>query len=347
MPYKPIPFTAPSTQIGAGLSNLATAMFSGPTAMETANSQSLIDYRSALTDAAKAKERRAGIKSAAGGQLADVVADLFNGPPQAEGDLLTGVPAPSMTPDQHLRSGIPSITRALADMEKIDQLGEVFNMLMANAPGTSDEATFRSIVGAGKTPGVNDAVSIGDREGIRGANASNDMAESLAKIAATPLTDAQVKGGVLQGALPGMTDRETDTLLGILSKPSMTPFDIDGVPGMVDTNDPNAIAQPVPVRTDDGLAAVREMTRTATTGSDDPTGARQTLEAEARSLGLTVQELDAKNTIEDALRNTLTGIRELPPDVQVQYERIMKKVARNTGAVPASALPEGFNLVTP
>ena len=79
-------------------------------------------------------------------------------------------------------------------------LANLFNFVQANTPSTNDAEKFAAIVGRGDTPGVNEAVSIGDREAIRNMNAL--LARQKDAADRRPLSRTEFEAGVLAEQTP-------------------------------------------------------------------------------------------------------------------------------------------------
>ncbi|OFX03280.1 MAG: hypothetical protein A3E78_12135 [Alphaproteobacteria bacterium RIFCSPHIGHO2_12_FULL_63_12] len=58
-------------------------------------------------------------------------------------------------------------------------VGNLWRFFMANQPGVSDPQLGRAVVGSGQLIGVNDAVSLPDRDAVAGRNAANSLAQAM------------------------------------------------------------------------------------------------------------------------------------------------------------------------
>lgn len=353
MPIQYTPFSTPSTQIGAGINNMAQAMFSGPTALEAEDARSRIDYRRALMDAAKSEAASKAAAAGARGQLADVVTRAFGPAPAAPGDLLTGVPAPSMTPDQHVRTSLPDVAGALVRADQLGEMGNVMRALTAMAPGTSDQLVSRALTAAGQPLSENQAVDLDDRERVSQRNSNQRMNEEAFKIGATPLTRDQVLGQMLmkmweRGAI---SPRGEQVLIGTQDKPNMQPYaPAGGGPTILfDANDPLAAGQPLPIQVETPGGGTDTMAATLGnkigTAADDPmTTSRRTRASEAESLGLSLEEYDFVKLAQSAIAGNPLGVRALTPEEQETYKRIIAKANARLGGVEAQPLPPGFEI---
>lgn len=164
--------------IGKALANLGQSIASRPTKAQ-------IQQQDLRTDLAQQTYDNNAAESTARGNLAAAFEN-----PQFGADQFRGAAANAV------RSGY-----------KPSDLAELFQALMANT-GAPDDVVARARVGAGKTIGVNDAVSLDHQAQIADRNASNKMNEAmgvqglrnegaLAVQNARPLTEGQVKGGLL------------------------------------------------------------------------------------------------------------------------------------------------------
>src|SRR3546814_3701584 len=78
-------------------------------------------------------------------------------------------PMAQMAPDQAVARFLPDALQGIAALDTGD-IGSVFRALVANTPGTSNEAVTRAFAGAGGKLGVNDALLPGRQDQLRTEN---------------------------------------------------------------------------------------------------------------------------------------------------------------------------------
>lgn len=156
---------------------------SQPTALER-------DYMQAGTDLRRASLETERMKARTAQQAYDAprtIAEAFRGmvsPPEAarlSPDMMG--PMPQMSPDQAVARYLPDALQGVAALNTGD-IGSVFRALVANTPGTSNEAVTRAFAGAGGKLGVNDALLPGRQDQLRTENFGQETALNNANNAA-------------------------------------------------------------------------------------------------------------------------------------------------------------------
>lgn len=335
------------TPIGQSLQNIAQIMFSGPSPVEAEKARLENDYLRSRTNAAATDARKARAEMDAAASIPGMFQKYMFGslPEQGRPDESFAGPMPAISRDQYVAQGLPAIAGAAASAGKYSQIGDLFRAMMANTPGTSDNAVIRSMAGAGTAIGENQAVSLPGQDAVRAANAQNDLTKAVAVENAKPLTYAQVRGGMLADA--ALTPAQQLVVIG-----AQNPYNANMVTGAdnhtyrIDQNDPLAVSTRLPVQVPgaDGSPALGALDVLGTVGSanDDPlTAARRTREAEAASMGITVEELDFVKRFEEAQR-AAQGLRRAPPAEQDAYDRIMDKIRIGAMSMPA---PPGYTVI--
>lgn len=185
------------TPIGAGMQNIAQAMFGGATPNEIADREADIAYKNAMQKKALADTRKTEMEMEAPKTLADAVGRAY-GPLYrnlADSDV-------NLTRDQQVTGVFPDIVGALAGAGKTGDIGALFNALMSNAPDSSMDARRRSAMGAGKP------LSLSDEQGI----AFSMLPPDRQALAVGP-SEGNVKADILLG-LP-----EPDQRIAALGQP--------------------------------------------------------------------------------------------------------------------------------
>lgn len=344
------------TPIGAAIANLGSVLFSGPSPIEQQQIDADNAYRRAQTDYATTNADAVRAKMAANARLAGLLAQY------GTGDLPAGADRGS-----YLRQGFSDIAGNLAEGDNLSQIGQLFRAFVANTNGTNDGDLVRGLVGAGGTIGVNDAVSLPGQEAVAARNATNervlqaqkdaaDMQRALAVVEATPLTRPQVEGQLLQNMLPGLTEAQRLVVVG-----AQGPYkgdvitDTTGNTYRIDTNDPFAIASPIPMRVplDPGPGAhptgpsVGLAPLTVDTAPNDP-ASRRARDLQAASMGITLQELDFLDRVDQMARNNIAGYSGLPKELRDSYDAIIAKVRSrlpSVGSEVSAELPAGYTVI--
>lgn len=206
------PFQA-TTPLGQGISNLGAALLSGPTPAEAEQARltnALLRARTA--DANNSAADAAAIRNAQvdlGTLFGQVpVQRRATSAPVADPGVAGPARARAATAAENTRSGarqffddLPAniATAGAPLISSTGDLGDMFRFIAANSPGFSDNDVVRAMAGAGNAIGVNEAVSLPGQDRVRAANLAGDISQDAARIAATPLTESQVKGGILAG----------------------------------------------------------------------------------------------------------------------------------------------------
>jgi hypothetical protein len=201
------------TPLGQAISNLGAAIFSGPTPAE-AESQRL------KNELLRAQTASAGSKAAAANAANRAQVDLgtlFGQVPEQRRATLAPVADPGVAgPARALAATTAEDTRGAARQFLDDyadnvgaaaaplvsspkDLGDLLRVVAANSPHYSDNDVVRAMAGAGNAIGVNEAVSLPGQDRVRADNSRFQTQEDLAKIAATPLSESQVRGAAFAG----------------------------------------------------------------------------------------------------------------------------------------------------
>lgn len=206
----------PQTAIGVGLSNLAEIFANRPSPLEAEKRQAEVDYLRSRTAVNQAELRAAQSVLAAQQTLPRIFADAYGsiGSEAARPHPTTVGPMPAVTADEAVRAALPRLAGTAAGMgtQGLSQLGELFQVMVANAPGSSDDAVIRAQAGTGGTIGVNDAVSLAGQDRVAARNAQLDLNQSLAEIFATPIkVNAGATAYVPSGPFAGQSLHGRDT----------------------------------------------------------------------------------------------------------------------------------------
>jgi len=373
-----MPFSQPQTPYGAGIANLAQAMFGGPTRLKQLADQALVDYRNAeaekarvetdaLGRAARGAQGLAGVFASmprllaaqhAGGagrdpgaidspdSLADAMGAEFAG--RQAGGALQAIPAQM------------AAYSVLGGKDTMSNVADLFNFTLANTEGVGDAAVYRSLAGAGKPMGADQSVSLAGQDAIRAANAQNDRNKAIAVEKAKPLTYDQVRGQTLAdflAAQPGA--RNVGAIVGAYNKPKwVAGTDANGNTVLFDENAslPQGVGLPRTVVTGpDGTSTTTATDLVNLLGTADPNkmpASREALEAEAASLGLTVAELDYKKMFESAMSAAGplgAGISPILADATAKatYAAIIAKAQRAAAGAGAPPPPPGSTNIRP
>lgn len=218
MPRASNPFYQPRASgmdsINQGIGAVMTALMNQPTASEKALKQAQSDYYVAQAQNARIKNQEAAGQQALGTRIAALAQPRETPRPDAE---FQGPMAPMPFGDK-LRADLPSIMGdAVSYGVKPDT---ITSTLMAYAPymGGTDQDIANAYVANGKPIGVNDAFTLTGRDAVAQRNAAAEQSKALAVVAATPRTEAQVKGGLLQnnfGNLGALTPEQQAVLSAI------------------------------------------------------------------------------------------------------------------------------------
>lgn len=148
---------------------------------------------------------------------------------------------------------------------------------------------------------------------------------------------SQVEGAALEQAYPNMNGRDQATILGTLNAPSIDYQQLPGGASVgLDTNNPQAIANPVPMRQagPDGGTQLGPVSLQGAPGSQDDgmTATMQNTRDRAQQLGISPNELEFLTRV-DAYRNSAGGMAaRLPPETEQAYNAIMEKIRQSMPA---------------
>ena len=174
---------SPLSGIADGLNDLFGAYVKGQgTAAKRGAYEASARHRDALTRETNQdisdKRRAAG----AARSLASVFEGAFDSTPVVASGDGENPWAPGKVPvvapggqDAHVRRFIPRMVQAVGDAGKFDQVGNMIRALVANAPGTTDNAVLRSVAGAGGTIGADNAFSIAGQGQVSARNAGEEF----------------------------------------------------------------------------------------------------------------------------------------------------------------------------
>jgi hypothetical protein len=206
----PNPYQAASP-IGQAISNLGSAIFSGPSPIEQEQMRLQGDLMRAQTGSAEAKARQAKAQRQAQTGIAQLIGQVpamraataapvadpgVAGPARAQAATMAkGVRGDARQYISDLPNQLAAQGAAFVDSPK--SLGDLFLFSAANDPNYTDNDVIRAQAGQGGTIGVNDAVSLAGQDRVRAANQANDMAMQDAK----PITETQARGAAF-GLLP-------------------------------------------------------------------------------------------------------------------------------------------------
>lgn len=206
------------TPLGQAISNLGVALMSGPTPAEAESQRLQNELLRARTASANSDVAAANAANRAQVDLGT----LFGQVPEQRRATLAPVADPGVagparalaaTTAENTRAGgrqffddLPSRMAAAGAglVSKPSELGELFRFIAANSPGFDDNSVVRAMAGAGNAIGINEAVSLPGQDRVRADNSRFQTREDLAKIAATPLSESQVRGAAFAG-LPADT----------------------------------------------------------------------------------------------------------------------------------------------
>lgn len=178
MPYTPNATFKAATPIGSAMQNLVSAFFTQPTAKDRA----AVDYYDARTQKALSDAQLNAQKMRAPRTIAQSMRAAYAPQPEApRPDPEFEGPMPAVPRETMVRNQLPNIASSLSAMGKPGDIGDLFLTLMANAPGSSDDASARAFVGSGKAIGENDAFSLGGRDAVAERNTLNDIREQQAE----------------------------------------------------------------------------------------------------------------------------------------------------------------------
>ena len=181
-------------KLGGALSTLTKALVSGPSMDEREAYRALAEYRSAQAGKVAAEAALNRQEFDGGSQLASI----FRQMPKMRADMTAPVIDPGVAgPARAMAASAAEDTRggarefmasapaelaaaaALRGGTMPQNIGSLYRMFLANTPGTSDADVGRAVVGSGDEIGVNDAVSLADRNGVAGRNAASSAAEAM------------------------------------------------------------------------------------------------------------------------------------------------------------------------
>jgi hypothetical protein len=190
----PNPYQAASP-IGQAISNLGSAIFSGPSPIEQEQMRLQGDLMRAQTGGANAKARQAEAQHQAQTGIASLIGQVpamraATAAPVADPGVAGPARAQAATAADGVRtdarqyiSDLPNqlAAQGAAFVDSPKSLGDLFLFSAANDPNYTDNDVIRAQAGQGGTIGVNDAVSLGGQDRLRAANQANDMALQDAK----------------------------------------------------------------------------------------------------------------------------------------------------------------------
>lgn len=337
------------TPFGQALQNISQMMFTGAMAgREDPTAQSTIDYNNART--LLTKQQLMDLQNQASGRAAigQLIASL-----QPTQDLgRSGPPGPQQTvyPDYGAAATQLGSMVSKYGLDPQDY-GDLYRFTVANS-GAPDDVMWRALLGAGQMPGTDNGMSMGDRENIRATDAANKMDLELAKIGATPQTESQVIGGLIQQMLDnGEIDaRGRLTLANVLDAPDIGLYTGEGDMVLTfDRSDPNGVFTAAPGVAGPGeLTTMYGVTPLGDTGGE-ATATQQNLESEAANLGITVSELTFVKRVE-AQAVSMGGVMawltdgSIPQETKDAYQAVVAKMTNHQNSIP---VPDGLNLIEP
>ena len=180
MPMQPSPLSGIAQRMN---DTMMQFFLSQPSALERDYMQAGVDQRRAAVQTEQAKAQLAQQKFAAPGSIASAFQNMLAPPEAARPDPAMMGPMPQMSRDDAARQFLPGAVEGAAALN-LGDLGKTMLALMANAPGTSNEAVTRAFAGAGHALGENQALLPERQDQIRTENFGQETAINNADNAA-------------------------------------------------------------------------------------------------------------------------------------------------------------------